>query len=128
MIKKTKILLNLYFVILVFVGIGTFLMSEFLITLMFGPNNEDAVLILKILAVAIVIEPLGSFFTPYLVIKNQNKTVSKITFYTMIINFIVVIPLIIMFQAVGMAIAKIFVAAAQVILNIIHNKELFLKT
>jgi PST family polysaccharide transporter len=123
-VKKARLLLRLYSVILIVTGSVTFLMASTIITLIFGSNNEESILVLQILAIGIMIEPLGGFFTPYLVIKNQTKTVSKITFQTMLVNFIFVVPLIYIFQAKGMAITKIIVESFQVLLNLKYNKEL----
>ena len=124
LISKARKLLKLYIAVLAVVGIGTFFSAELLISLLFGSGKESSVLVLKILALTIIVEPLGSFFTSYLVIKNQNKTVSKITFFTMLVNFIFVVPLILLFEAVGMAMTKLIVESFQVAMNIKHNKEL----
>jgi len=123
-LTKTKFLLKLYFLILIFASITTFTCSSTFITLIFGPNHENSIIVLKILALSIIVEPLGGFFTSYLVIKNQTKTISKITFQTMLLNFIFIIPMIYIFQAKGMAITKIIVEGFQVFLNIKYNKEL----
>jgi len=125
-ILKARLLLRVYSVILFTTGLMTFLSADFLITLLFGANHEESILVLQILSITIMIEPLGGFFTPYLVIKNQTKTVAKITFQTMLMNFVVVVPLIYIFQAKGMAIAKVIVEGFQVLLNIKYNKELIL--
>jgi len=124
LITKAKKILRLYAAVLAVVGIGTFLSAELFISILFGSGKEASVLVLKILALTIIVEPLGSFFTSYLVIKNQNKTVSKITFFTMLVNFIVVVPLILLFEAVGMAMTKLVVESFQVAMNIKYNKEL----
>jgi len=124
LITKARKLLKLYFTVLVVVGVGTFLSAELLISILFGSGKEASVLVLKILALTIIVEPLGSFFTSYLVIKNQNRTVSKITFFTMLVNFVFVVPLILLFEAVGMAMTKLIVESFQVAMNIKYNKEL----
>jgi len=124
LISKARLLLRLYLVLLIIAGITTFLIADPIINLLFGPANQESVFLLKILAITMIIEPLGGFFTTYLVIKNQTKTVSKITFYTMIINFVFILPLITLFQGLGFVISKLVVESFQVLLNIIHNKEL----
>jgi len=128
LVKKARLLLRLYSLILLIVSILTFISASFIIPFIFGPNNEESIVILHILAIVILIEPLGGFFTPYLVIKNKSKLVSKITFYTMILNLIIILPLIYFYQARGMAITIIIVQSFQVYLNIIHNKELIFNT
>lgn len=54
----------------------------------------------------------------------KKKLMAKITFKTMILNFIVIFPLVFFFQAIGMAISKMIVEAYQAYLNIINNKEI----
>ena len=124
LVQKARALLKFYVIVLMFVSMGVFFSAEMLITLLFGSGKEASVLILQILALTIIVEPLGGFFTPYLVIKNETKTVSKITFFTMLVNFIFVIPMILLFQAVGMAITKLIVESFQVFMNVKYNKEL----
>lgn len=124
LLSKARLLLRIYWVLLVVAALITFVLAEFIITLLFGPNNQESILLLRILAIAFMVEPLGGFFTTFLVIKNETKTVSKITFYTMIINFLFIFPLIILFQGLGFVINKLIVECFQVMLNIRHNKEL----
>lgn len=124
LLSKARLLLRVYFILLVVVGVATFLLAEPLIYFLFGPTNEESILLLRVLALAMVVEPLGGFFTTYLVIKNQTKTIAKITFYTMVINFLFIFPLIVLFQGLGFVISKLIVESFQVMLNIIHNKEL----
>ena len=124
LIKKARGLLKFYVLVLMVASMSIFFSAEMLITLLFGAGKEESILVLQILAITIIVEPLGGFFTPYLVIKNQTKIVSKITFYTMLVNFIFVIPMILLFQAVGMAITKLIVESFQVFMNVKYNKEL----
>ncbi len=42
----------------------------------------------------------------------------------MIVNFILILPLLFFFQALGMAITKVIVESFQVFMNLRYNKEL----
>jgi PST family polysaccharide transporter len=128
LISKAKLLLKAYAGILIFTGTITLLVASFLIPFVYGEGKEESIILLQILAVVIMFEPLGSFFTSYLVIKNEGKTVSKIAFFTMIMNFILIIPAILFLQALGVVIVKFIVEGFHLILNIKYNKELFLNT
>lgn len=124
LIRKASKFLNFYIIVLLIASSSIFIFAEDIIYLLFGEGKESSIFVLKLLALSILFEPLGGFFTPYLIIKNEKKLVAKITFKTMIFNFIVVFPLIFFFQAIGMAITKIIVEAYQVYLNMISNKEI----
>ncbi len=124
LVYKAQLLFRYYVLILIFVSFGTYISAEYVITFVFGENHDESILILKVLALTILVEPLGAFFTTYLVIKDQAKLVSKITFFTMIVNFILILPLLFFFQALGMAITKVIVESFQVFMNLRYNKEL----
>lgn len=124
LIKKANKLLKLYIIILFICSFSLFVFAEHIIHILFGEGKESSILVLRILALSLLFEPLGGFFTPYLIIKNEKKLVAKITFKTMILNFILIFPLIFFFQAIGMAITKIFVEAYQVFLNASKSKEI----
>lgn len=122
--EKANKFLKFYSLALIVCSFMLFVLAEPIIVLLFGEGKEASILILRILAISLIFEPLGGFFTPYLVIKNEKKLVAKITFKTMIFNFIVIFPMIFFFQAVGMAMSKILVEAFQVFLNASKNREI----
>lgn len=124
LVKQARLLLRIYVIILAMVGLVTYLTAGFIIDFIFGAGNEGSIVILQILAISIAISPLGGFFTPYLVIKNQTKDVSKITFYTAIANFIMVVPLIYYYDAIGMALSLLFTSIYMLFMNVKYNKEL----
>jgi len=124
MVSKARLLLRIYSAVLICTGIVTFFIAEPLIEILFGADKQESIFMLKILSLLIMIEPLGGFFTPYLVIKNQTKVVSKITFFTMLVNFVFIIPLVVLFQGLGFVITRLIVEAFQVTLNVAHSKEL----
>jgi O-antigen/teichoic acid export membrane protein len=102
-----------------------FILSDFFINLVYGPDNDISSLVLSILSISIVSLPLGGFFTQYLIISNREKDVAKVTFKTMIFNFIYVIPLIYFYGAIGLAISVVLISFTQVYLNSRCANELF---
>jgi PST family polysaccharide transporter len=127
MISKARVLLRIYSGLLIITCIVTFFIADPLITILFGEDKQESILMLQLLSITLIFEPLGGFFTPYLVIKNQTKTVSKITFMTMLVNFVFIIPLILLFQGLGFVATRIIVECFQVAMNVAHNKELVFK-
>lgn len=87
-----------------------------------GSYIEESIQILKILLITLLLRPLGSFFTQYFVIVNRNNTVLKVTIVTMIINFIVVFPMIYVFDFYGLAYTVLAVQVSQVIINLYNMK------
>lgn len=116
--------LKLYIVILFFASGFLFLISDITIGLLFGEGHDKSVFILQILAISLLLEPLGGFFTPYLAIKSHYKVISKITFLTMIVNFILVFPMIYFYEERGLAYMFFILSVVQVYLNLKHNTEL----
>lgn len=125
LLKKTNHFFKFYFSILIISSIFLFIFSDLIINILFGENNHNSIIILQLLAIALLVEPLGGFFTSLLMIKNEKKAIASITFKTMILNFILIFPMIFFFQAIGLAITKILVEAFQVFLNISKNREIF---
>jgi len=115
---------KLYLLVLVAASAFLFIISDFVITLLFGEGHEESITILKILAIALLVEPLGGFFTAYLSLKSEYKTIRSITFKTMILNLILVVPMILLFNAKGVAYLLLILALVQVTLNLLHNREI----
>jgi len=124
LIQKARRLLKLYSVASVAAGLLTFTVASTLIPLMYGTGKEYSILLLQILAVVVVLQPFGTFFTNFLVLKDETKTISKITFYTMIVNAILIVPAILYYQALGLVVVMIVTQLFQVGMNIKYNKEL----
>jgi len=116
--------IKLYVIILFIASLFLFLISDIAIELLFGEGHEKSVFILRVLAVSLLLEPLGGFFTPYLAIKSKYKIISKITFTTMLINFILIFPMIYFYEEKGLAYTFLILSVVQVYLNLKHNREL----
>ena len=125
-ILQTRKLLFFYILILTFSSIFLFFSSNFIIELLFGAGNEKTIEVLQTLALVLIISPLGGYLTHYLALKSEYKVIRKITFRTMIVNFIFVYPMITLYEANGVAYLMIIVALFQVSQNIKYNKELFI--
>lgn len=123
--KTVSKLSKAYFVILAFLAIGTYFFSQELVHLISGKAMTESENILKILAISIVFA-IGSFFTSLLVIKGEGKTLSKITFVSMIINLIFVYPAIYFEGIYGLAILFLLVQIIQATLQIWYNKEIYM--
>jgi PST family polysaccharide transporter len=124
LIHKARTILKYYSMASLLTGVATFAIASTLIPLMYGSGKEASILLLQILAIVVVLEPLGSFFTTFLVIKDQSKIVAKVTFYTMIVNLILIFPAIYLYQATGLVVVMVITQMFQVAMNIKHNQEL----
>ncbi len=124
---QAKKYLEIYIKILIITALITFSLSNLIITTIFGNVSQDSITILRMLAVSIVVEPLGGFFTSYLAIRNQYKTITSITFRTMLVNYIFALPLMLIFQGVGLAVSRVLTESFQVYLNAKYCHELISK-
>jgi PST family polysaccharide transporter len=85
------------------IAIIAFISSGVLVELVSGDENPEIEIILKILAITVLLVPLGAYMTRVLLIVNKEKYLSQISRNAAIINFILVVPLIIYFDAIGLA-------------------------
>ena len=104
-------------------GILIFSFSHEIITLVSGKSIEESEFILKILAITVILFPLGGFFTQNLIIQKENSYVTKITLFTMGLNMFSVFFLIKLFGAYGLAYTVIIVQIFQVL----YNTKIFFK-
>ena len=118
----------LYLMILSMASFILFLSSEFVITFLYGKGHIQSIEILKIFALALLFEPLGGFFTAYLSLKSKYKLIRSITFKTMIVNLLLIIPVIWLFKAEGLVYLFLFLSILQVFLNIKGNREVFMRS
>jgi O-antigen/teichoic acid export membrane protein len=114
----------LYLSILTIGAIFLFLISGFVIRLLYGEGHDTSIEILRILAFSLLFEPLGGFFTAYLSLKSEYKVIRSITFKTMLLNLVLVVPMILLFEAKGTAYLFILLSLVQVYLNLKHNREI----
>ena len=128
LISKTRKFLKLFIVSLMICSILLFILSDFFITLVYGSGNETSSIVLAILSLSMVFLPLGGFFTQYLIISSRERDVAKITFITMVMNFIYVLPLIYFYSVIGLAISIVLISFTQVYLNSKYSQELFLRS
>jgi len=124
LIYKMRYLLRYYIIFLFFISISMYLNSEFIISLLFGDNHSESILILKILSITIFFKPYGAFFTQYMVITSKEKLVSRVTFLTMVTNFILVFPMIYLYHEVGLAITIVLVSIYHLYINLKYNREI----
>jgi len=127
LLSQSKKFFRLYIIILFIASIFLFIISGFIIEVLYGKNHEESIFILQILSIALLLEPLGGFFTSYLSLQSKYKTIKMITFKIMIINLIAVLPMLFLFQEKGVAYLFLFISIIQVYLNLKYSPELILK-
>jgi len=101
------------------IGICVFLLAPYLILIISGTENNEAVLVLRILSMAFVFSPFGGLFTQMLIIQGLEKRVFLITIVTALVNLIFVFPLTIYYSFIGTAIS-VLISAFLVIILALH--------
>ncbi len=124
LIAQTRKYLKYFLIVLISISISVIISADFLVSMLFGENNEQSVLILRVLAIFITLSCMGGFYTRYMIIASKQKKVLKITFLSMILNLILIVPAILLFQGLGVAITRVTVGLYQVYLNTKENREL----
>ena len=106
-------------VVMLLISIATYLLSPYIISyLSAGKQIQESIDILKILAVTILLFPLGGLFTQSFVTQQKFSLVTKVTLFTTIFNFILVFVMIYFFDFYGLAVSVVFVQIFQTILNL----------
>jgi len=123
--RQARKFFYMYLFVLINAAFILYILSGFVITLLYGEGHSESVEIMQILALALLLEPLGNFFTFYLSLKTKYSIIRNITFKTMILNLILVVPMIHYYQAKGLAYLFLLLSVVQVYLNSVNNKELF---
>ncbi len=122
--RQARKFFRAYVMILVAASALLYLMSDFIITLLYGSGHDTSIEILKILAIATLLEPLGGFFTASLALKSQYRVIRSITFRTMLVNLLLIIPAIYLYGAKGLAYLFLLLSILQVYLNLSKNHEI----
>ncbi len=118
---------NIYYIlILILFFLITFFFSSEIIHLVSGKEIKEANNILKILSIGLIFS-IGSFYSTLLVIKSQNKILSKITLIIMSLNLIFVVPTIYYFNITGLATMFISLQIIQSFYQVKYNKEIWKK-
>jgi polysaccharide transporter, PST family len=118
-----KLLIAVSFLLFIF-SITTYYFSNDIIFLVSGKYINESKNILEIFSISIFFA-LGSFFSIFLIIKEEEKQLSKITFISMFVNLILIYPAIYFFSIKGLVFLFLFIQIIQTILQIKFNKELF---
>ncbi|MFS1867047.1 oligosaccharide flippase family protein [Vibrio breoganii] len=116
----------LYIITLSLFALITFNFSGEIVRLISGEEVKDVEQILNIFSIALVFS-IGGFFSQLLVIKSESKKVAKITFSSMILNLILIFPSIYFCGAKGLALAYLLVQIVQSVLQLIYNREIYIK-
>lgn len=119
--KLIKKISSVYVMVLAVLALLTHTFSSQIIGLISGKVLPPAVELLEIFSFSMFFA-IGAFFSLLLVIKSENKTLSKITFWSMIVNLVLLYPSISLFGIYGLAyhflIVQIFHGYMQVKYNI----------
>jgi PST family polysaccharide transporter len=121
---KFNFIFKLLIGIMILFSFIIYMFSNKLVYLVSGSVIEETVIVLKILAFAVVLFPMGSLFTESFVSQNKNSYVTKVTIYTSIVNLILVFPLVYMHGIYGLAFTVVIVQIFQFVLNYFYFLKL----
>jgi PST family polysaccharide transporter len=122
LVKKLSII---FWILLCIVALFTFIFSKDLVSLVAGKNVIESVHVLHILSLSLVFA-IGGFYTPLLVIKSEEKILARVTFFTLIVNLVLVFPSIYWFGYIGLAFQFLIVQVIHALLQLKYNKEVFI--
>lgn len=116
-LENFYLVLKILTVAMLCVAIGIFLFSDTIIYILSGSFNNDSIIVLRILAITVLLIPLGGLFTQNFVLRDKSKYVTRTTIYTCLFNLSLVFILIDKFGVLGLAITVLSVQSFQVIIN-----------
>jgi len=122
--KRSQKVSILMFVFSSLTGFFVYFFSDIIMGLMIGNKSQEAVLVLRILSVAIVFVPFGSFFTSLLVIENKSELLLRILLFGGVVNFVLLLIILPLFNIYGMATV---ISVVQFILSILMYYYVFIK-
>lgn len=123
-------LLNCFFLMVSsLMAVAAFYLSEELVTLVAGANNNagEVIEVFKLLCAAILLAPFGSSFTNAFLVLGKARKVSLIVFLTMTFNCILVFPLIFFYGAAGLALTWVLGQFFHVSLYLYEYRKLVIK-
>ena len=98
--------------------------SREIIRLLAGTDIPQSSELLQIFSITILFA-LGGFYTSLLIIKSRSKDLSKITFYTMMLNIIMVYPVISLYDIYGLAYLVLTTQLFQLSFQLKYNCEIW---
>jgi len=102
------------------IAIILYMSSPYLIHLFAGHNIDEATMVLRILAITVILFPLGGLFTQSFVAQQENIYVTKVTILTTLVNLLLVFILIYLFGVFGLAYTVLLTQIFHTLLNIYY--------
>ncbi len=115
---KFRYCFSIITVVMSIAALGIFIYAPYIINFLSNESLNDSIKILEILAITIVLVPLGGLFTQSFVTTNRSKYVTKSTIYTMIINMSLVFLLIKYYGIYGLSVTVLLVQIFHLSINI----------
>jgi len=106
------------------IALVIFVLAPYIISLLSGENLDESIKVLQILAIVVVLIPIGGLYTQCFVSQKENIYVTKITMYTMLVNLSLVFVLITLYGIYGLAITVVLVQIFHLFINIKYFLQL----
>ncbi|HFU76192.1 MAG TPA: flippase, partial [Arcobacter sp.] len=112
---------------LMLVSIILYITAPYIVKFLSGEYIQESIILLEIMAIVIVLMPLGGLFSQSFVTQKENYLVTRITVLTMIFNMLLVFPLIEYFGVYGLAYTIVIVQIMHFMINIRYFMKLKMK-
>jgi PST family polysaccharide transporter len=118
--KLRKLLLTLH----ISIAVAIIAFAPWVIQLLTGEIQEPLVLLLRVLAVGLVVAPFGAHFTQLTIILGVHHHLRTSMLYAVALNFILILPMLYLFDFYGLALTTVFVQVVLISLLYYRTKAL----
>ncbi len=122
--NKFHFLVKAIVVVMLFIALLLYYFSPTIIKLLSGSDISESTDILQILAITVVLSPLGWLFTQSFITQNRNIYVTKVTMYTALVNILLVFILIKLYGIYGLAFTVVGVQIFHLCINVLFFQRL----
>ena len=124
--KKIKQFFFVFLIVLVASSLLLYLSKSYILMMLMKEISQYMQDILAIFSLCLLFS-VGSVLSTVLIIENRSAVLSRITFFTVLLNLIIVYPLVIKYDAVGLAICFLIVQIAHFIMQLYVNRIIFFR-
>jgi polysaccharide transporter, PST family len=110
--KQFKTILITIFAVFIVLGCLLFIGADFITTLLAGQQTPQSSLILRILSIALVFAPFGSFYTQAFIIQGRDRYLLWTNLIYIVINISALLSSFYLFKEIGLAITSVVIHIA----------------
>jgi len=103
--------------VLIVLTVASNILLVYLLSSLVKENSSEIINVFMVLSVTIILVPYGALFTQFLVISGKNKLLNCIVNKSLLVNSILVVPFIMVWGEVGLAVVMVIVQAFTMCIN-----------